>query len=81
VGFVLVKAYEWTSKISAGQTFPHNDFYMSDYMLTGIRLFRVLLGLVFLGVVSPNCATRTSAAPRWWRPARPTGTWSTCSGS
>ena len=51
VGFVLVKAYEWTSKISAGLTFPHNDFYMFYYMLTGVHLFHVLLGLVFLGVV------------------------------
>jgi nitric oxide reductase NorE protein len=51
VGFVLVKAYEWTSKINAGLTFPHNDFYMFYYMLTGIHLFHVLLGLVFLGVV------------------------------
>jgi nitric oxide reductase NorE protein len=49
--FVLVKAYEWTSKINAGLTFPHNDFYMFYYMLTGIHLFHVLLGLVFLGVV------------------------------
>jgi nitric oxide reductase NorE protein len=51
VGFVLVEAYEWTSKISAGLTFPHNDFYMFYYMLTGVHLFHVLLGLVFLGVV------------------------------
>jgi nitric oxide reductase NorE protein len=49
--FVLVKAYEWTSKINAGLTFPHNDFYMFYYMLTGIHLFHVVLGLVFLGVV------------------------------
>lgn len=49
--FALVKAYEWGSKINAGLTFPHNDFYMFYYMLTGIHLFHVLLGLVFLGVV------------------------------
>jgi nitric oxide reductase NorE protein len=51
VAFALIKAYEWWSKISAGLTFPHNDFYMFYYMLTGIHLFHVLLGLVFLGVV------------------------------
>lgn len=51
VMFVLVKAYEWTSKINAGLTFGHNDFYMFYYLLTGIHLFHVLLGLVFLGVV------------------------------
>jgi nitric oxide reductase NorE protein len=49
--FVIVKAFEWGSKINAGLTFPHNDFYMFYYMLTGIHLFHVLLGLVFLGVV------------------------------
>jgi nitric oxide reductase NorE protein len=49
--FALIKAYEWSSKIAAGLTFPHNDFYMFYYMLTGIHLFHVLLGLVFLGVV------------------------------
>jgi nitric oxide reductase NorE protein len=51
VAFALIKAYEWWSKISVGLTFPHNDFYMFYYMLTGIHLFHVLLGLVFLGVV------------------------------
>ena len=51
VSFVLIKAYEWASKINAGLTFPSNDFYMFYYMLTGIHLFHVLLGLVFLGVV------------------------------
>ncbi|MGV0745908.1 cytochrome c oxidase subunit 3 [Mycolicibacterium sp. XJ870] len=49
--FVLVKAYEWWSKINAGLTFPHNDFFMFYYMLTGVHLFHVALGLVFLGVV------------------------------
>jgi nitric oxide reductase NorE protein len=51
VSFVLIKVYEWASKITAGLTFPSNDFYMFYYMLTGIHLFHVLLGLVFLGVV------------------------------
>lgn len=49
--FVLVKAYEWGEKISQGHTFPSNNFYMFYYMLTGVHLFHVLLGLVFLAVV------------------------------
>lgn len=49
--FMLIKAYEWSSKISQGFTFPHNDFFMFYYLLTGVHLFHVLLGLVILGVV------------------------------
>jgi nitric oxide reductase NorE protein len=51
VVFILLKAYEWSSKIGKGLTFPSNDFFMFYYMLTGVHLFHVGLGLVFLGVV------------------------------
>ncbi|MUL83424.1 MULTISPECIES: cytochrome c oxidase subunit 3 [unclassified Mycolicibacterium] len=51
VVFAVVKAYEWSTKIAAGLTFPHNDFFMFYYLLTGVHLFHVALGLVFLGVV------------------------------
>jgi nitric oxide reductase NorE protein len=51
VAFILLKAYEWSSKISQGLTFPSNGFFMFYYMLTGVHLFHVALGLVFLGVV------------------------------
>ncbi|MDQ1494727.1 MAG: nitric oxide reductase NorE protein [Actinomycetota bacterium] len=50
VAFILLKAYEWSSKIGQGMTFPSNDFFMFYYMLTGVHLFHVALGLVFLGV-------------------------------
>jgi nitric oxide reductase NorE protein len=48
--FMVIKAFEWASKISQGLTFPGNDFFMFYYMLTGVHLFHVALGLVFLGV-------------------------------
>ncbi|MET0900399.1 MAG: cytochrome c oxidase subunit 3 family protein [Mycobacterium sp.] len=48
--FLAIKAYEWTTKIVQGHTFPSNDFFMFYYMLTGVHLFHVALGLVFLGV-------------------------------
>jgi nitric oxide reductase NorE protein len=51
VAFMLIKAFEWSSKIAHGYTFPSNDFFMFYYMLTGVHLFHVALGLVFLGVV------------------------------
>jgi nitric oxide reductase NorE protein len=60
VAFILIKAYEWSSEISQGLTFPSNDFFMFYYMLTGVHLFHVVLGLVILGVVfrelhNPKC--------------------------
>ncbi|CAN5347822.1 cytochrome c oxidase subunit 3 family protein [soil metagenome] len=48
--FLAIKAYEWTTKIGQGYTFPSNDFFMFYYMLTGVHVFHVALGLVFLGV-------------------------------
>jgi len=48
--FLAIKAYEWTSKIGQGYTFPSNDFFMFYYLLTGVHLFHVALGLLFLGV-------------------------------
>lgn len=48
--FLAIKAYEWTSKIAEGYTFPSNDFFMFYYLLTGVHVFHVALGLVFLGV-------------------------------
>jgi nitric oxide reductase NorE protein len=51
VAFILIKVYEWSAKISHGMTFPSNGFFMFYYMLTGVHLFHVALGLVFLGVV------------------------------
>jgi nitric oxide reductase NorE protein len=51
VAFIVIKAYEWSSKVGHRFTFPSNDFFMFYYMLTGVHLFHVALGLVFLGVV------------------------------
>jgi nitric oxide reductase NorE protein len=49
--FLLIKAYEWSSKIAAGYTMGSNEFFMFYYMLTGVHVFHVGLGLVILGVV------------------------------
>lgn len=49
--FILIKCYEWSAKISQGLTLPHNDFFMFYYMLTGVHLFHVALGVVILAVV------------------------------
>ncbi|OBC01074.1 cytochrome C oxidase subunit III [Mycobacterium sp. 852013-50091_SCH5140682] len=50
VVFIVIKAFEWAAKISQGLTFSSNDFFMFYYLLTGVHLFHVALGLVFLGV-------------------------------
>jgi nitric oxide reductase NorE protein len=49
--FILIKAYEWTAKIAQGYTMPSNEFFMFYYMLTGVHLFHVTLGLLILGIV------------------------------
>jgi nitric oxide reductase NorE protein len=49
--FILIKAYEWASKIGQGHTMPSNEFFLFYYMLTGVHLFHVGLGLLILGIV------------------------------
>jgi nitric oxide reductase NorE protein len=51
VGFVLVKAYEWSERFAAGQSLSTNDFFMYYFMYTGIHLVHVLIGLLVLGVL------------------------------
>ena len=48
--FVLIKIFEWHSEISRGYTLPRNDFFMFYYMLTGVHLFHVLLGMGILAI-------------------------------
>jgi nitric oxide reductase NorE protein len=50
VAFILIKAYEWSTEIFEGYTISTNDFFMFYYMLTGVHLFHVLLGLLILGI-------------------------------
>jgi nitric oxide reductase NorE protein len=48
IGFVLVKAIEYHAKFAAGLTITTNDFFMFYFMLTGIHLLHVLVGLCVL---------------------------------
>ena len=50
VAFIAIKAYEWSTKIAQGYTISSNDFFMFYYMLTGVHLFHVSLGLLILGI-------------------------------
>jgi nitric oxide reductase NorE protein len=72
-GFVLSKAFEWSSELARGFTLGTNPFFMHYYMLTGVHLFHVLLGLVFLGILwrelndgSPPRARLVEAGATYW---------------
>ncbi len=52
VAFILIKSYEWSTEVAQGHTISSNDFFMFYYMLTGVHLFHVLLGLLILGIVA-----------------------------
>ena len=51
-GVHAIKAYEWSTKIAQGHTISSNDFFMFYYMLTGVHLFHVSLGLADLGITA-----------------------------
>ncbi|MGE2715079.1 cytochrome c oxidase subunit 3 family protein [Mycolicibacterium litorale] len=48
--FMGLKGYEWYRKIAAGHT-NSEMFYSFYYVLTGVHLVHVLIGLIVLGVV------------------------------
>ncbi len=53
--FLAIKAYEWSAKIAQGHTMgdgsASDEFFNFYYMLTGVHLFHVMLGLLILGIV------------------------------
>jgi nitric oxide reductase NorE protein len=61
LGFLLMKGYEWYTKLSQGLTLGTNAFFMHYYVMTGVHVLHVLIGLVFLGVLRRELHTR---APR-----------------
>ena len=51
MGFVVVKYFEWGEKIAADLTLETNNFFMYYYLMTGIHLLHMVIGigvLVFL---------------------------------
>jgi nitric oxide reductase NorE protein len=51
VAFPVLKMVEWIPKISAGVTPGENLFFMYYYVMTGLHLCHVLLGLAIMGFV------------------------------
>ena len=50
--FPIVKAFEWVPEISAGLTPGTSSFFMYYYLLAGMHLCHVALGLAILGFVA-----------------------------
>ena len=62
VAFPLMKAFEYIPEVTAGVTPGTNLFFMYYYVMTGLHLCHVTLGLVILGFVIRSL--RMSAKPR-----------------
>lgn len=62
VTFPLLKLFEYVPEITAGLTPGTNLFFMFYFVMTGMHLCHVLLGLVILSFVIRNL--RSSAVPR-----------------
>ena len=50
--FIAIKAFEYHEKISAGITPSTNEFFMYYFVLTGLHLAHVIIGLIVLTVLS-----------------------------
>lgn len=49
--FPILKMVEWLPKIQSGFTPGENTFFMFYYLMTGLHLVHVILGLIILGFV------------------------------
>lgn len=61
VVFLLLKGFEWYGKLSQGITLGTNAFFMHYYVMTGVHVLHVIIGLIFLAVMRREL---TGAAPR-----------------
>jgi len=59
--FPLLKMFEWIPEVSAGLTPGTNLFFMFYYVMTGLHLLHVLVGLTLMGFVMNTL--RTAARP------------------
>ena len=50
--FVAIKAFEYHEKVTAGITPNTNEFFMYYFVLTGLHLAHVIIGLIVLTVLS-----------------------------
>ena len=60
----MIKSFEWYSKLRSGVTISTNAFFMHYYMMTGVHVFHVLIGLVILTILWREL--HHANAPRAW---------------
>lgn len=48
LAFIINKPIEWTEKVRAGLTPQHDDFFQLYYMMTGLHLLHVIVGMIVL---------------------------------
>jgi nitric oxide reductase NorE protein len=63
LAFVGLKAVEYTAKVNEGHTPDQNSFYLYYFILTGLHLFHVLIGITVL-VLLLTQAGRTEFSPK-----------------
>ena len=49
--FIVLKLFEWWLEVSAGHTFSSGTFMAFYYVLTGVQMLHVVIGLIILTVV------------------------------
>jgi heme/copper-type cytochrome/quinol oxidase subunit 3 len=54
--FVVVKAFEWTSEITAGYTITSSTFWSFYYSAAGLHALHVIAGVVIMGFVARAAA-------------------------
>lgn len=59
LGFVAIKAVEYTLLLNAGHTPGSNDFVMYYFVFTGIHLAHLIIGVVLMGVLTVLARRRT----------------------
>ncbi len=65
LGFVVVKYFEYSQKIDHGLTPALNDFWMYYFVLTGLHLFHLLLGLGVLTLITLNARRAKPGSTRF----------------
>jgi nitric oxide reductase NorE protein len=61
-GFVTLKVFEYTSLLSAGHGAGANHFYLYYFILTGLHLFHVCIGIAVLALLMTQ-ARRSEISP------------------
>lgn len=59
--FMMVKAFEYAVKVSAGLSMVTNDFFMYYFVLTGFHGLHVLIGILFLAFCRWKARTAVSS--------------------